>query len=395
MSVINRTFNDESIIFPGVYVQRKYDGSVFPTVSLGNVLYLIGTCESGVTAVETDGTDTLPALERVNQIASYSDLSTLGSGVLYDAARLALNASGDGSIKAPSVINCIRVNPALAADVTSTDWDNAFDLMKSLNADLVVALTDDSTIQAAFKSHLEEMNAVDGLNERLGATGAAASFDVDAIIAGAAAVPSPFLTYFGPSFKALNADGEVTTYDGFYGAAMLFALLAASRIDYPLTLKELNVLGFGKSYSLSELSSMIEGRVTVFKESFTGGDYEIQRALTTYAGEDLLESELVCMRIALYISKDSRTQLREKIKGMDSALNNQKINLLKDYITKEMLPAYVDRGLLTYDSENDLEAFRNVEVSVTGDEFTFSFEGTIPAPLNFVFGTYLFSVIGA
>lgn len=277
---------------------------------------------------------------------------------------------------------------------TTTDWANALVMAEGLNIDFIVVLTGNITNQLALKSHCEYMNSISGLNERLGYTGSGVSTTKTDIISYAKSLNSSSVIYGASRFKQLDQYGIEKSYAGYHVGAMCGALMAGNGTGFPITLKQLNITGLVDNWDVDDLKELINARTIVLQETLEGGTYPLQRALTTYQGENLLMSSPAAMSIMLNISKDFRAKLKQKIADLDTPLNQAVINILRSYIKDEVLPEYKRLGKLTDDPETGRKAFENVQFSILGDQFTCSFDGVVPTELNFVFATGNFKIIG-
>lgn len=277
---------------------------------------------------------------------------------------------------------------------TTTDWASAFVMAESLNIDFIVALSGNVTNQIALKSHCEYMNSVSGLNERLGFTGSGISTAKADIITYAKTLNSSSVVYASSRFKQLDQYAIEKSYAGYHIAAMCASLMAGNGRTFPLTLKQLNITGLVDNWDIADLKDLIKARTIVLQETLEGGVYPVQRALTTYQGEYLLMSSPAAMSIMLFIAKDFRAKLKQRIADLDSSLNDAVINTLQSYIKDEVLPEYKRQNYLTDDPQTGRKAFDNIQFSVLGDQFTVSFDGVVPTELNFVFAVGNFMIVG-
>lgn len=288
----------------------------------------------------------------------------------------------------------VYLSGATVTAATNTDWSGALTMLEGLNADFVILLSGDSTHFTYLKSHCEAMSAINGDNERQGWVGSNKTDVKTDLITDCKALNSSLINYSATRFKANDKNGVETTYAGYHLAAMYASMMAGNGILFPLTKKSMQINGLADNWDNDDLKDLIVARAIVLKETLEGGEYEAQRVVTTYQGQVLLQSSVLAMRIALFISKDSRAKLNQKIKEQTTALNDATINNLKDYITQELLPSYRTLGYLTDDPETGRPAFSNVDFTIVGDEFHFTFEGVLPTELNFIFATHNFKTVG-
>ena len=288
----------------------------------------------------------------------------------------------------------VYLSGATATAATNTDWSSALTMLEGLNADFVVLLSGDSTHFTYLKSHCEAMSAIDGENERQGWCGSNKTDVKSDLITDCKALNSSLINYSATRFKANDKNGVETTYAGYHLAAMYASMMAGNGILFPLTLKSMKINGLADNWDNDDLKDFIKASAIILKQSINTAEYEIQMPFTTYQGSLVLQGSILAMRLALFISKDSRSKLNQKIKEQKTALNDAVINNLKDYIEQELLPSYKTLGYLTDDPETGRPAFDNVDFTIIGDEFHFTFEGVLPVELNKIFATHNFKTVG-
>ncbi|MFQ3675548.1 MAG: phage tail sheath subtilisin-like domain-containing protein [Endomicrobiia bacterium] len=279
-------------------------------------------------------------------------------------------------------------------NATNNDWANVLVMLENLNVDYLVLLNSSLAVQTMLKSHCEYMNSVSGMNERLGFTGSGLTTTKADIITNVKSINSSSIIYASSRFKNLDQFGVEKNWAGYHLSAMIASLMAGNGRNFAITLKQMNVNGLSDNWSLTDLKDLIKARTIVLMEDQTGGTFSVQRALTTYQGEYLLMSSPAAMSCMLNLSKDLRSKIRQKIADLNTTFNAAVINIIKNYIEKEVLPNYKQQGLLTDDPETGRPAFSNIQFKAKGDEFSVSFDGVVPTELNFVFITGNFNIVG-
>lgn len=277
---------------------------------------------------------------------------------------------------------------------TNSTWAATFSMMESVDCNLMTICSDDSTVISYFETHLEYMSGIEGRSEREGSCGAGLSLSKSDIQTKAKSINNDLITYIGTRAKRIDADGITRTKAGYQSAAKIFSMMAGNGVNFPVTMKELDWDGLYDSYTSTEKDDMIKARVTIIATNKNGG-HEIVRALTTYQGDDAIRQSPVAMRISLFVTKDSRTQIQNFMKTLTTTFDASIITQLDSKLTSEILPSYVSAKYLTPDPDKGRAAFSDFQSDVVGDTYTYSFIGIIPLEFLFAFGTYNFTIIGS
>jgi hypothetical protein len=237
------------------------------------------------------------------------------------------------------------------------------------------------------------MNGPLGRNERQGFVGSLlATTSKSTRIAESVAIGARDMVYAAGNFWRYADSGILTKYDGFYLSAMLMGAQAALPVGDTVTYKSLNIVKLDEALSATDIKDYIVGGVTVCEVAPKSGAIRCVRFMSTSTTSNLVECEAGAMRTCLYITKDMREFLEGRFIGkrgstfiIDSIQNTAKTRL-DDYTEKQNW-LVVDPALGN--------AWRNFAFSVTGDVFSLQVDATVVVPVNFILGTFNFTVIGA
>jgi hypothetical protein len=270
------------------------------------------------------------------------------------------------------------------------DYQDALDeICLACDISLLGATTSDLAIQSAISAHCTYMSGTIGRNERQACFGAGINDSESTIKSNAVSLNNALVGYTGTPIKRYDKNGILITFDPFYYACEILGLASGNGVTFAPTNKMINCVSATKKYTVPQKNSYIKSGVMVAEQSSLGGIRTV-RSITTYQSANIILNEWSAMRTILYITKDHRTYLEEKI-GLPGdatileSLKNRAQNRL-DY--------YVDQGYFVVDPAKG-NAYRNVKFKVTGDVFEMTYEATVVVPINFILVTHNFTVIGA
>lgn len=280
--------------------------------------------------------------------------------------------------------------------VTNTNWAAAFDLAKKLTINHILVATDDAGIHAIASTHVNEMSKIEEGKNRTAASGAGLTDTNDVQRAEAKAINDARFEYFGTSFKRpdLLNNNKNTEFAPFYGAAFDAGIRYGGFITLASTFKDVNVTAVTRKYNRTTADTLISDGVSLLHEGEDG--IEILREITTIqSGASVILNIPSMLRTTDFITLDSQSKLKIRMKNLTRAPNALVIKDMQNYILTNLLPSYVNDGLLTNDPNTGDPAFRDIEFSLAADSFKFSFTGIVPAPLLFIFVKQKFTVVGS
>jgi len=278
---------------------------------------------------------------------------------------------------------------AEGATPVTQDYTDAMSQVTALtDASFVGVMTGEAAVHAALSTHLQEMSASTGRNERQGCVGPADGQTKAQKIAAAAALNDSLAGFFGTEIKRYDKNGDLQTWDGFYGACEIMGMSAGNAINFAPTNKMINAVAVKEVLSNSDIDDYIKGGVMIAQPSPLGG-IRVVRSVTTYQASNIILNEWSAMRTALYITKDHRTYV-EALIGEPG--DNTVLESLKNR-AQLRLEYYVDQGWFVVDPDLG-NAYRNFQFVVEGDVVKISYEGTLVVPVNFILVTHNFTVVG-
>lgn len=284
-----------------------------------------------------------------------------------------------------------------SAPVTA-DWTATLTLMAKFKINHILVATGDPAIQAVVSTHVNEQSNSTNKNYRTAASGATdTTKTVDVRIAEVKALNDARFEYNFTSIKrpdALN-NNVSTTFAPFYGAALVSGIKYGNDVTISATFKSINILGVGESYTIPEQNKIIQSGGTLLK--YEGGGSVIHN-VTTYQGQNLILNLPSMLRTTDAITIDSQDRILIRLKAMNKAPSDLVINEFKNYLITNVLPDYRDeKHWLTNEVVDGVvinPAFKDIEFTLAGDRFDFSFTGLVPAPLHYGFVKQKFVVPG-
>lgn len=269
------------------------------------------------------------------------------------------------------------------------DWQDAFDQILATNdISLVGVMTDDPAVHAALSAHVTFMSGLEGRNERQAIVGSGDSDTKADKRSESAALNNSLVGYCGTEIKRYDKNGDLKTWAGYYGAALLLGLASGNDVTFAFTNKPLNIIGTRETYSPPDKNDYIKSGIMIIDKSSLGG-FRCVRSVTTYQSSNIIENEFSAVRTSLFIVKDHRTYVESLIgeAGDDTALETVRNR------AETRLGTYVKRGYFVTDPATD-DAYRNFTFVVEGDVIKMSYEGTLVLPINFMLVDHNFVVVG-
>jgi len=275
-----------------------------------------------------------------------------------------------------------------AAVVTQDYTDSLSQIAALTDASFVGVMTGNAAIHAVLSTHLTELSSSVGRNERQGCVGGLSTDSKSVKIAAAASLNNSLVGFYGSEIKRYDKNGDLQTWAGFYGACEIMGMSAGNAINFAPTNKMINAVGIKTILSSTDIDDYIKAGIIVSQPSPLGG-IRVIRSVTTYQASNLIANEWSAMRTALYITKDHRVFV-ESLVGEPG--DNTILESIKNR-AKTRLDFYVEQGWLVVDPALG-NAYRNFKFSVTGDTVEITYEGTLVVPVNFIFVTHNFTVVG-
>lgn len=200
---------------------------------------------------------------------------------------------------------------------TNSTWQEALDLLKTLQIDIVVGLTDDASIHSMIDAHCVYMSGPSGKSERRCFVGGALQSwnsesarltAIDALKTAAANLNSDRTMHAGLGSKHYNDNGDLQLYPAYITACMYAGIAGGSSPVEPLTRKYLRCYGLEVNLRTSEIEQLLEAAIAVpIPDAVQGAGYVVSRQLTTWSQDDeLYRIEFSVGRGADYIAREIR-----------------------------------------------------------------------------------------
>lgn len=268
------------------------------TLNLDNV-----TAQDIKTAAYTAKSDLQAMIDGINKTSAY-----------VNATRLA----DAGAV--PANVAWTYLTGATDGVTTNTDWQAAFDLLKTMKIDLIVPLSGDGSIHSMADAHCTYMSGPNGKSERRCFVGgelqawnseAARLSSIAALLVAAKNLNSDRTMHVGLGSKHYDPNGDIKLYPAYITACMYAGIAGGGSPVMPLTRKYLRCLGLEVDLRVSETEQFLEGNgvAVPVPDPVQGAGYVISRQLTTWnQDDDLYRIEFSVGRGADYVAREVRNR---------------------------------------------------------------------------------------
>jgi len=290
---------------------------------------------------------------------------------------------------APANVGWTYLSGAVNGTTTTTEWQAALDLLKTINIDLILPITPDTSIHAMVDTHCDYMSGPNGKSERRAFVGgslqnwngeANRATALAALKTQAKALNSDRTMHAGLGSKLYDPNGVAKLYPGYITAAMYAGIAAGASPVLPLTRKYLRVLGLEVELRVAEIEEMIEAGIAVpIPDTVQGAGYVISRQVTTWTQDvNLYRIEFSVGRGADYIASEVRKR-HELLIGYPGT---EQIDQTIVNVTNGVLEAAKRDGYIrSYDPEaTSLRADNTVRYV--------DYSAVPVLPINWIFSTY-------
>lgn len=317
------------------------------------------------------------------------------------------NSQSQGEVEAALTTAAVRTDVANDANFvfmasgtkgveSATDWAAALTLMEKFKINHVLAATGNTTYHAMVDAHLRLMSSIENKRNRSGGSGAAAAATLATRLNETKVLNSARFEYHMTPFKRadITNDNVLTSFEAFYGAALTAGIRFGNDVTISAVFKTLNVLALDETYDTPTKKQIIAAGGSLFDTEERG--FVVRHNLSTYQGQNLILNLPSMLRTADAITLDSQVKIQTRLAAQTTAANSLIVADMKNYLLTNLLPGYRDdQHWITNDPITGEPAFSDVEFTLEGDAFYFSFTGIIPAPMHFVFVKQKFVVPGS
>jgi len=280
--------------------------------------------------------------------------------------------------------------------IRQTDWDDAIDLLKTEDIQLISTVSVDPSVWASLSTHCSYTSGV-GRSERIGFVG---GFGTDGgyiaglgkwgnttdqnnsiayMISQAQGLNSDRMVYVGPGVKAYDENGVLTTYNGAYAAALVAGMFAGSDVATAMTHKTIKVFGLEYNLRWADLEALLTAGVLPL-EYDPGRAFRVCQSITTWLRNDKYNRrEVSVRRTADFVARQVRDRLDRDFVGTKGtkttliSIKNATISVLTQMARAELLAG---------DEANP--PFKNIQCRLEGDTCWVDFEASPVIPINYI-----------
>jgi hypothetical protein len=270
---------------------------------------------------------------------------------------------------------------------TVAQWNQALSVLALKDIQIIATPSTEVSIHALISSHCTEMSNVMNRKERTCILGGPVGMTDDAALEEALGLNNKLVSFVCDNAYKINTNtGNKDTLSGAMLGVMLAAMESSMSPNTPLTFKQLNVLGFTKTRTITNMKDLIVGGIMVCNANPEDlKDFICIRAMTTFQGDDLIYNERSMVREDLFMNRDLRQQFKPAIGTAGTVDNslvspNSAVKTLKDTAKQWALNGYI---IPTDSNENVWD----IKVRVDGDKRYITYSRYLTAPVNFVFIT--------
>jgi hypothetical protein len=347
---------------------------------------------TGFTAAVLDGNDEKLALNGLDFCSAVS----VKTGAYTVTANLQavvdwFNSNGEGFITATRKDNVGTVPANLAftylagasnGEVTTSEWQEAFDELQTVDAQWVVPISPLAAVHAMADSHCAYMSNIARMERRCLVGGNTGLTDAEAIAA-AKALNSDRCSYVHLGAYLYNDDGELTLYPPYVIAGMLGGMFSGVNPGTALTNKTLKLKGLERKLrNPTDTDKLIDGGVLCIEDTAKG--YKVVKSITTWlANDNYNRVEVSCGVACDYVSRNVRNIL-DDLRGEKGtpALLTQAVSRVDSTLRELARPEPMGPGVITGDKTNP--AYKNITATLEGDVLRVEFECSPVVPCNFV-----------
>lgn len=375
-------------------------GSVVATIDLNDfdtIAKLVDRINvvSGWEAEVLDGNDEKPALSGLDSVTAASAKTTARTLTAnLQAAVDWFNGAGEGYMTAtreagagtaPDAVAWTYLTGGSDGTITQTQWANALVALQTEDVQWVVPLTSDAAVHAAVDAHVHYMSTVARM-ERRAFVGGATAQTIDEAIAAAKALNSDRTAQVYPGHYDYAADGTRELRPSYMTAAVVAAGFAGTDPGTALTNKSLKIRGVeAQLRNPIDTDKLINGGVLCVEETPTG--YKVVKSISTWLVNDNYNRVEVSTGFAVdFVARNVR-QAVEQYKGEKGSPRT--LSLIASAVDSALfeLARPEPAGPAVIVGDEDSPAYRNIQVSLSGDVVRVEFECSPVIPINYILVT--------
>lgn len=394
----------------------RYAGSGAGTLTVNGTKVLLKVDAATVADIDLADYETIqPLVDRINATAGFSanvldgngekpalfgldfvtDVDVKTATVVVTAHLQAcidwLNGAAEGYVtasrptgagKVPANIPFTYLSGAVDGEVTTAEWQKAYDVLQGVDVQMVVPLSGLPAVWAMNDSHVAYMSNV-GLKERRGIVGTTNGMsDSDAALA-AKALNSDRTSFVHLGAYDYNAKGKLTLFPAYVVAAAVGGQFCGVNPGTALTNKTQKWRGLERKLrNPTDTDQMIKAGVFCLEDAEEG--YKVVKSISTWLANDNYNRVEVSVGIACdFTVRNVRDALKSIVGKKGNPLTlAEAIAKAKTRLDELSRPEPMGPGVLAGDAENP--AYRKLTASLEGDVLRVEYECSPVIPVNYV-----------
>lgn len=327
--------------------------------------------------------DTIASVDVTSAVTFYSNFAAFVSALVANSYVASVEILDSSTRAMPNITDGYEYfTGGTTSNATVSDYSKALEMLETQDIQIIATPSTDSAVQVLIANHCTQLGSTVNRKERTCILGGAVGESDDAAIAKAVGFNSELVSYVTDSAEANNPiTGKKEIVSGAMVAIMLAGMESGMAANTPLTNKTLNVLGFTKSRTITNMEKLIKKGVLVCSadpEDLTR--YVCIRAMTTYQQDDLIYNERSMVRESLLMNRELRNYFKPLI-GTAGTLKQSDFIVSLNTIAKQ----WAKKGYIVLDDGNN--AVWDIHVDIDGDKIYITYSRYLTAPINFVFIT--------
>lgn len=284
--------------------------------------------------------------------------------------------AGAGTV--PADVNWTYLSGGSDGNVTTSDWQDCFDMLQAEDVQWITPLSSEPAIHAMCDTHCSYMSSA-GRKERRCIVGGALNASDNEALAAAKALNSDRLSYVHLGMYAYDANGGLTLYPPYILAAKIAGAFSGVTPGYSLTNRTLKVAGIERNLrNPTDTDALLEGGVLPVENRDKG--FTITQSISTWLGSTKYNRREVSTGTAVdYVCRTVRTRVEDLIGGEPASPEKLKLAL---EIADTALRQLANENIIVGDEESP--AFRNLSASIEGDFLRMEVEVSPGIPVNYI-----------
>lgn len=302
---------------------------------------------------------------------------------MNDTAEGYVNATrATGAGEAPANIGFTYLSGAADGTITNSEWSDAYTTLQTEDVQWVCPITSNAAVHAMNDAHCSFMSTV-ARAERRGIVGMALGTSDTNAIEAAKNLASDRTSLVHIGIYDYNAEGQLTLYPPYILAAQLGGAFSGVNPGTSLTNKAIKARGLERNVrNPTDTDLLIQGGVLCVENTPTG--YKVVKSITTWLANDNFNRVEVSAGAAVdYVSRSVRTAV-DVLRGEKAAQTTlARAASITDSVLRELArPEPQGPGVIVGNAESP--AYKNINVSISGDVLRIEFQCSPVIPVNYI-----------